>query len=70
MDNTPRKKSNKKLKKKHAWAREVVVTKNKDFPHVVKVEFGTVEAADKAMEKGLLLFHMHVAPDQITRDVL
>ena len=58
------------IKKNHAWAREVVLTKIKDFAHVVKVEFGTVEAADKAMEKGLLLFYKHVASDQITRDVL
>ena len=44
------------------------MTKIKDFTHVIKVEFGSVEAADKAVSEGLLLFHMHVAPDQISRD--
>ena len=36
--------------------------------YVVKKEFGTVEADEKAMEGGLLLFCMYVIPDQMSRD--
>ena len=51
------------IKRNHQWAREVVVTKIRDYTHVVKVEFGTVEEAEKALDQGLLLFYMHIAPD-------
>ena len=48
--------------------KEVTVTKMKDYTHVIKVEFGSMEEAEKALEQGLLLIYMHVAPDQMTRD--
>ena len=56
------------IEKNQDWAGEVSVTKIKDYTHVLKIEFGTVEAADKALEKGILMFHMMVAPDQMARD--
>ena len=44
------------------------VIKIKDYTHVLKIEFSTVEAADKALEKGILMFHMMVTPEQMARD--
>ena len=44
------------------------MTKIKDHTHIIKVEFQSVEAANMKLERGILLFHMLVASDQITKD--
>ena len=50
------------------WANNITVIKIKNFTHVLKFEFQNVEAVNRALENGLLMFHMFVSPDQITRD--
>ena len=56
------------IEKKQEWAKEVNVIKIKEYTHFLKVEFGSVEAADMALERGILMFHMMVTPEQMTRD--
>ena len=61
------KKGEEEIRRNHECAQEVSVTKIKDFTHVVKIEFQSIEVAERSMERGFLLFCMHVTPDQITR---
>ena len=56
------------IKRNQSCAQDVTVTKIRDFTHVVKIEFGRVEAAEKALDKELMIFCMHVSHEQITRD--
>ena len=56
------------LRTQQEWAKDAIVIKIKDYSHVLKIEFPTIEAANMALEKGVLLFHMHVTPEQISRD--
>ena len=44
----------------------MIVVKIKEYTHVMKLEFQTVEEADKVLESGLLLFKMYVAAEQVT----
>ena len=53
------------IEKKQEWAKEVSVIKIKDYTHVLKIEFSTLEAADKALEKGVLMFYMMVTPERV-----
>ena len=48
--------------------KEVSVIKIRDYTHILKLEFGTMEEANRALEGGILMFCMMVAPDQMTRD--
>ena len=56
------------MEKNHDWIKEVKVIKIKEYTHVMKLEFQTVEEAERALERGLLLFNMHVSSEQISRD--
>ena len=56
------------IESNHEWVRDVTVVKIKDYTHVMKLEFQTVEEADRIFEKGPMLFHMYVTADQITRE--
>ena len=40
------------LESNHEWVRDVSVVKIKDYAHVMKLEFQTVEEADRVLEKG------------------
>ena len=51
------------IEKNQEWAKEVNVIKIKEYTHVLKVEFGSVEAADMTLERGILMFHMTVSDD-------
>ena len=56
------------LEKNHDWIREVKVIKIKEYTLVLKLEFQTVEEAERVLERGLLLFNMQVSSEQISRD--
>ena len=56
------------IEKNHAWIKDVNVVKMKEYTHVMKLEFQTVEEADRVLENGMLFFQMSITKDQITRD--
>ena len=56
------------IEDKNDWANNVTVTKIADYTHILKVEFETIEAAEKAQSGGLNMFYMFVSPSQISAD--
>ena len=56
------------IEEKNDWAGNVVVTKIGDYTHILKIEFETLEAAERAVSGGVNMFYMFVAPSQISID--
>ena len=42
--------SSRRSKKNHVWIKDVNVVKIKDYTHVMKLEFQTVEEADRVLK--------------------
>ena len=56
------------IEEKNDWANNVTVTKIADYTHILKIEFDTMEAAERAVSGGINMFYMYVSPSQITID--
>ena len=57
------------LTRVNPWMGVEEVIKIKNYTHVLKIVFETIECADRVLSDGFLLFSMRVSPDQVKRDV-